>query len=288
MEFCAIRANERAFKAHAAIFLVLALALLSFPVVGENSAAYSNSKTIEATCDAAWPAMLSAVTANGFAPALSDRVGGVLKASYMRGESLYRGAKKDMNALTLNRYSGWTVIEKFRVEDVVVTVVPSGNSCSVTMHVQYATLVNNLLQKGWVALESSGRLQWMMLAETDHIATGAAKPSTVRDQIQTVRKEQTTRVATPGQSEVPKGIVVRFTSLPSDAEVRVDGEYWGSTPTVDLTGIPPGPHTIVVKKSGYLPWERKITLAPGDERIFKADLQPAPNDGTKPRIVGND
>jgi hypothetical protein len=89
------------------------------------------------------------------------------------------------------------------------------------------------------------------------------------------------------ESEAPKPIVLRFTSIPRDAEVQIDGEYWGSTPTADLTRLPAGPHTIVVKKLGYLPWERKVTLAPGDDRTISAELQPEPNDGTKPRIVGN-
>jgi hypothetical protein len=88
------------------------------------------------------------------------------------------------------------------------------------------------------------------------------------------------------KDEAPKTIVVRFNSSPRDAEVQIDGEYWGSTPTADLSR-PAGPHTIVVKKLGYLPWERKITLAPGDNRTIDAELQPEPNDPTKPRIVGN-
>jgi len=87
--------------------------------------------------------------------------------------------------------------------------------------------------------------------------------------------------------EAPKGIVVRFASTPGDAEVQVDGEYWGSTPTTDLTRLVVGPHTIAVKKLGYLPWERKITLAPGDDRTINAELQPEPKDGAKPRVVGN-
>lgn len=287
MKICGVR-TEFAVKARATILLALGIVLLSYPVAGENSALYSNSKMLDVPCDAAWPGMLSAVTKNGFAPALSDRAGGILKASYTRGESLYRGAKKDMNALTVNRYNGWTVIERFRVEDVVVTVAPTGNSCLVTMHVQYATLVNNLIQKGWVALESNGRLEWMMLAETEHIATSTANSSISQDKVPAVRQEHTATVATPRESEMPKDIVVRFTSVPSDAEVRVDGEYWGSTPTADLTRLPTGPHTIVVKKLGYQPWECKVTLAPGDDRTIRAELTPVPNDGTKPRIVGND
>lgn len=90
-----------------------------------------------------------------------------------------------------------------------------------------------------------------------------------------------------GEAETPKSIVVRFTSTPTGAEVLVDGEYWGSTPTLDLTRLSAGPHTIVLKKLSYQAWERKITLAPGDDRTISAELEPQPIDPTKPRISGN-
>ena len=66
--------------------------------------------------------------------------------------------------------------------------------------------------------------------------------------------------ATPTNSDPPKrvdpatsnkGITVRFTSTPASAEVDVDGSYWGTTPTSDLTRLLAGAHTIVVKKIGY-------------------------------------
>ena len=93
--------------------------------------------------------------------------------------------------------------------------------------------------------------------------------------------------APPPAPAAPKSIVVRFTSNPTDADVQIDGEYWGNTPTADLTRLGAGPHTIVVKKIGYVPWERKITIAPGDDRIISAELERQPIDPTKPRIVGN-
>jgi hypothetical protein len=267
---------------------VLVVALASAPALASNSAAYQTSKTIETTCDAVWPVMLYAVTKNGFTPVLSDRAGGVLKAAFNGKESRYRGAERDMNALTLNQYSRWTLFERFHIQDVVITVAPSGNACSVSLHAQYAALRNNVLQKGWVALESNGRLEWMMLAEIDHLATGAGKPSHSQEKIgPEVRKDQTPPVAVPRENETPKGIVVRFTSIPSEAEVRVDGEYWGTTPTADLTRLSSGPHVIVVKKLGYQPWEQRITLTPGDDRTISAVLEAQQNDPTKPRIVGN-
>jgi PEGA domain len=81
-------------------------------------------------------------------------------------------------------------------------------------------------------------------------------------------------------------ITVRFASTPTNAEVDVDGVYWGTTPTADLKRLPAGAHTIVVKKIGYQPWERKIDLAAGDDRTINAELEAVPVDKTKPRISG--
>jgi len=108
-----------------------------------------------------------------------------------------------------------------------------------------------------------------------------------RDQTPTSAVPAPSRPEPQNQAEEPKAIVVRFTSTPRDAEVSIDGEYWGSTPTADLPRLPAGPHTIIVKKLGYQLWERKITLAPGDNRTINAELEIQPNDPTKPRIVGN-
>lgn len=83
-----------------------------------------------------------------------------------------------------------------------------------------------------------------------------------------------------------KEITVRFTSVPASAEVDVDGEYWGSTPTADLRRLAAGAHTIVVRKVGYQSWERKITLAPGDDRTVNAELEPSSAVSGKPRITG--
>ncbi|MBS1830653.1 MAG: PEGA domain-containing protein [Acidobacteria bacterium] len=87
--------------------------------------------------------------------------------------------------------------------------------------------------------------------------------------------------------EAPQQIAVRFTSTPAGADVLINGEFWGSTPTVALTRLPAGTHTVVVRKSGYSPWQQTVTLAPGDERTIMAELALKPYDPTQPRISGN-
>ena len=52
-----------------------------------------------------------------------------------------------------------------------------------------------------------------------------------------------------------------ISSTPSGADIEVDGKFVGSTPS-SIT-VAPGDHTVVVKKSGFATWERKISVSTG-------------------------
>ena len=91
----------------------------------------------------------------------------------------------------------------------------------------------------------------------------------------------------PAPAADPVKILIRFTSNPGNAEVAIDGDFWGSTPT-DAILMQPGRHTIVMKERGFQRWERKITVAPGDTRTIHADLEPEAKDPSKPKISGLD
>jgi len=146
--------------------------------------------------------------------------------------------------------------------------------------------------KGGIVLQADKNEYRGMIAALEGV-TGrtAVDTDSPRTAVQTntprTRQETIVSATPPPENEAPKPILVRFTSVPTEAEVRIDGEYWGSTPTADLTRLAAGSHTIVVKRLGYQLWERKITLAPGDERVIKAELEVQPYDPTKPRISGN-
>jgi hypothetical protein len=78
---------------------------------------------------------------------------------------------------------------------------------------------------------------------------------------------------------------IKLTSNPTGAEISIDGEYFGYTPTVEV-GQKAGMHNVVMKKRCYVLWERVIILKPGESRAITADLNPEPVDPTKPRISG--
>jgi hypothetical protein len=134
--------------------------------------------------------MVSAMMKNRFTPTVSDRTGGILQAQH-GGLSKYRGAKSDMNAFTVNRSNFWTNPEAFMVQGAGVNIVPVLGGCQMTVEVQYAALKASFsegmanavsdaftkcrlcpstpLAKNWILLQSNGKLESMIIAETEHL-----------------------------------------------------------------------------------------------------------------------
>ncbi len=69
--------------------------------------------------------------------------------------------------------------------------------------------------------------------------------------------------ATPAQLQV--------SSTPDGADIEIDGNFVGSTPST--VGMSAGQHQLVVKKTGFKPWERKITVSSGQVKV-NAALEP--------------
>jgi hypothetical protein len=66
---------------------------------------------------------------------------------------------------------------------------------------------------------------------------------------------------------------VQFSSDPTGAEITVDGNYAGNTPS--LMNLKPGTHSIKMTKNGYMPWVRSIETSAGESRNIAADLEKA-------------
>jgi hypothetical protein len=74
---------------------------------------------------------------------------------------------------------------------------------------------------------------------------------------------------TPLQAEAKTQLVI--TSTPDAADIEIDGSFVGNTPST--VGVAAGQHQISVKKSGFKPWERKITVSSGQVNV-NAALEP--------------
>ena len=81
-------------------------------------------------------------------------------------------------------------------------------------------------------------------------------------------------------SQASNDAQLEVTSNPSGADVELDGNFVGNTPS--SIGVSPGDHTISVKKAGYKFWERKIKVSSGKVNIsaeLEAEVNPASASG---------
>jgi hypothetical protein len=72
---------------------------------------------------------------------------------------------------------------------------------------------------------------------------------------------------------------VQFTSSPAGAQVYLDSQFRGSTPT-SVTGIVPGNHTLEFRYPGHESWTTVMMISPGPNNVFAA-LLPV-SSGTSP------
>lgn len=75
-------------------------------------------------------------------------------------------------------------------------------------------------------------------------------------------------------AEPEQSAALQFTSEPAGAEINIDGNYAGNTPS--LIKVKPGTHSIKVTKSGYQSWVRTLDVNAGDSRTISADLEKTP------------
>ncbi len=74
--------------------------------------------------------------------------------------------------------------------------------------------------------------------------------------------------ATPATSAAPAATDqahLQVSSTPDGADIEIDGSYVGNTPS--NVGVTPGQHQISIKKTGFKPWERKITVSTGQVNV---------------------
>lgn len=64
---------------------------------------------------------------------------------------------------------------------------------------------------------------------------------------------------------------VQLSSDPTGAEITIDGNYVGKTPS--LIKLAPGTHSIRMTMPGYAPWVQSIETAAGESRNFAATLE---------------
>lgn len=92
------------------------------------------------------------------------------------------------------------------------------------------------------------------------IRAAAAKPAPPAASTPSVVAVSNKTAAVP--ASIPK---ISVASTPDGADIEIDGSFVGSTPSV--VELAPGEHDVIVKKSGYKPWERKLKVTGGEIKL---------------------
>ena len=82
-------------------------------------------------------------------------------------------------------------------------------------------------------------------------------------------------VAAVRSTAAPATARLSIASVPDGADIEIDGNFAGNTPS-DLE-VPEGERSIVVKKSGYKNWERKMKVVAGSSIHLNAELEKPTN-----------
>ncbi len=82
-------------------------------------------------------------------------------------------------------------------------------------------------------------------------------------------KPITTAAPAPAIVEVASKVAIapkiNVASTPDGADIEIDGSFVGNTPSI--VELAAGEHVVVVKKSGYKSWERKLKVTGGEVKL---------------------
>ncbi|HXZ32865.1 MAG TPA: PEGA domain-containing protein [Terriglobales bacterium] len=103
------------------------------------------------------------------------------------------------------------------------------------------------------------------------IRAAAASPASAGSDPKPVAAPATTTGTSAPPPIAPQQAQLQISSDPAGADIEIDGNYVGSTPST--IGAAAGQHEVSIKKSGFKPWERKITVSTGQISV-NASLEP--------------
>ena|ERR1051326_1955148 len=147
---------------------VLAITLAMSALAAKKPVApieYPNFRVVPTSCDVAWATAVRVVTNAGFIPQSSDKTGGVLSLKWGKGDIGYPQATREVKAYTKTKPGALTTYMQLRIEPSSMLFAAEGQGCRVQMNIPYSGYRQGMTGKGFVMLESNGRLESEALAK---------------------------------------------------------------------------------------------------------------------------
>jgi hypothetical protein len=102
---------------------------------------------------------------------------------------------------------------------------------------------------------------------------GDMKLDLARFQLTTSPTQQDLGVSNRDRNASSLSAKLQIESTPTGADIEVDGSFVGNTPSG--VQVAEGEHTVVIKKSGFKDWQRKLKSSAGSNVSLNAELEKA-------------
>jgi hypothetical protein len=226
-----------------------------------------NLRYLDVRCPLVWSSALRVFADKKFRPTVMDKDSFTATYAYDGGRIDGYGDAKQMlksftNANTAFMGPTW---DSFRIDAASLYLrEEKPGACTAEVKMSFAGFGKPMFgQYGWFAVESNFNFEKILLdgLEAQSKQAASADLDKAISQIPTEAPKPVDAATKPQ---------LTITSEPAGAEIEIDGEFIGNTPTT--VAAKQGKVVVKVKKAGFQPWERTLTLSGGDKRTLNAEM----------------
>jgi len=225
-----------------------------------------NLRTLDVRCPLVWSSALRVFADKRFRPTVLDKESFTATYAYDGGRTdgsreSERMLKAYTNANT-GFFSNW---EGFRIDAASLYLrEEEPGTCTAEVKMSFAGFGKPFMASlGWYDVGSNFNFEKTLLDQLEAQSKQAASAD-----LDKAISQLPTEAPKPVESAVKPQLTV--TSEPSGAEIEIDGEFIGNTPTT--VTVKEGSAKVKVTKTGFQPWERTLKLNLGDKRTLNAEL----------------
>lgn len=225
-----------------------------------------NLRPMDVRCPLVWPTAIRVFADKKFRPTVMDKDSFTATFAYDGGRIDGYTSSNFLKAYTTanTAFMGPTW-ESFRVDNASLYLrEEKPGTCTAEVKMSFAGFGRPLFgEYGWYAVDSNFNFEKALLdgLEVQSKQAASADLDKAISELPTAPPKSTDSAVKPQ---------LTITSDPGAAEIEIDGEFIGNTPTT--VTVKEGDVVVRVKKPGFQPWQRKLKMSPGDKRTLHAEM----------------
>ncbi len=227
----------------------------------ESSNVPPNLRTLNVPCSAVWTSLLRVIASLKLQPTLMQRDSYTVTFVGLDISGM-KSANRFLSAYTNYQGLGPLWVSS-RVESGTAFLrEEEPGSCTAEVTMTFSAIGNALGQVSKYSFVSNLMFESSILAQIEAeskkatVSSSNMSPAPADDSV--------------GRNTLEEKAQLIITSEPSGAEIEINGEFIGNTPSTLTTKV--GPNSLVIRKPGFPTWQHTLNLKAGDKRTVHADM----------------